>query len=210
MPVKKCTLHGKKHSTAITLRRTALILSSILPLIPIVSANIAAAATENRAKEIATDTTDINPIHASASIPTATPSTISAITSPTTPPTIPATTPEMPSTTTTVTTDPETGTITTTITTTTSTSTSTSTSTANTGDIVRIPIGQQSEQLNQLARPQRGMKQQQVIDTFGPPLTQSVATGTPPISQWSYRDFTVYFESEYVIHSVLKHTHKTE
>ena len=120
-------------------------------------------------------------------------------------------------TTTVTTTNLDTGTttkVTTTVTTAVATSVTATTAPAaaasTTGNTIQIPIGQQSEQLSQLARPQRGMTERQVIDTFGEPLKQSIPTGTPPISQWAYANFIVYFESKYVIHSVLKHKKRAE
>lgn len=70
---------------------------------------------------------------------------------------------------------------------------------------IKVPVGQQSTEYENLARPQRGMSKTAVLATFGEPLSQSQARGTPPISHWKYQAFTVYFESDYVIHSVLTH-----
>jgi len=51
--------------------------------------------------------------------------------------------------------------------------------------------------------PGRGMTMEMVQKRFGEALTKEPAVGTPPISRWIYKDFTVYFESEYVIHAVV-------
>jgi len=51
--------------------------------------------------------------------------------------------------------------------------------------------------------PGRGMTMEMVQNRFGEALTKEPAVGTPPISKWIYKDFTVYFESEYVIHAVV-------
>ena len=49
--------------------------------------------------------------------------------------------------------------------------------------------------------PQRGEVMASVESRLGPPIEKFSAVGTPPIVRWVYKDFTVYFESNYVIHS---------
>jgi len=51
--------------------------------------------------------------------------------------------------------------------------------------------------------PGRGMTMENVQNRFGEALSKEAAVGTPPISKWVYKSFTVYFESEFVIHSVV-------
>ncbi len=51
--------------------------------------------------------------------------------------------------------------------------------------------------------PWRGLSKKSVREQYGPPINMHTATGTPPISRWDYKQFTVYFESETVIHSVM-------
>jgi hypothetical protein len=46
----------------------------------------------------------------------------------------------------------------------------------------------------------------QVVVKFGEPLSKKSAVGQPPIIKWKYEKFTVYFESQWVINSVI---HKT-
>lgn len=53
--------------------------------------------------------------------------------------------------------------------------------------------------------PGRGMTMELVQKRFGEALSKEPAVGTPPISKWSYQNFSVYFESEYVIHAVVNH-----
>ena len=53
--------------------------------------------------------------------------------------------------------------------------------------------------------PGRGMTMEMVQNKFGEALGKEPAVGTPPISKWSYKNFSVYFESEYVIHAVVNH-----
>ncbi len=50
--------------------------------------------------------------------------------------------------------------------------------------------------------PVRGMSMQEVIQQQGEPETRKGAVGSPPISRWIYKDFSVYFEDGTVIHSV--------
>jgi hypothetical protein len=51
--------------------------------------------------------------------------------------------------------------------------------------------------------PARGMTMDQVATKFGAPVTKVPAVGKPPISRWEYPGFIVYFEANYVIHSVV-------
>lgn len=51
-------------------------------------------------------------------------------------------------------------------------------------------------------RPRRGLSMPQVEERFGPPLEKLAPVGDPPITRWNYDKFTVYFEHQYVIHSV--------
>ncbi len=53
--------------------------------------------------------------------------------------------------------------------------------------------------------PGRGMTMEMVQNRFGEAITKVPAVGSPPISKWIYKDFTVYFESEYVIHAVVNY-----
>jgi hypothetical protein len=54
-----------------------------------------------------------------------------------------------------------------------------------------------------VATPNRGMTMTQVAAKFGAPVTKLAAVGKPPISRWEYPGFVVYFESNYVIDSVI-------
>ncbi len=51
--------------------------------------------------------------------------------------------------------------------------------------------------------PVRGMTQASVKKLFGNPESTTTPVGTPPISSWNYPLFSVFFENEYVIHSVI-------
>ncbi len=50
--------------------------------------------------------------------------------------------------------------------------------------------------------PVRGMSMAEVEKHFGTPIKKSAAVGQPPISQWHYDGFVVYFEYKRVIHAL--------
>ena len=79
--------------------------------------------------------------------------------------------------------------------------------TANTviAEEIQVPLGQQGDQANTIERPSPGMTKDQVQARFGEPSSFRDAVGEPPISSWGYTGFTVYFEYDRVIHSVLAH-----
>lgn len=51
-------------------------------------------------------------------------------------------------------------------------------------------------------RPERGWSMNMVRRQFGKPVRRLGPVGQPPISQWVYPDFVVYFERQYTIHAV--------
>lgn len=53
--------------------------------------------------------------------------------------------------------------------------------------------------------PARGSSMTSVSHSFGEPQHRAGPVGIPPISQWDYGNFIVYFEHDRVIHSVVKH-----
>jgi len=55
-----------------------------------------------------------------------------------------------------------------------------------------------------IARPSRGQSMQRVRELFGEPTSIYPWVGDPPITRWAYEKFTVYFEEQYVINSVIK------
>lgn len=75
-------------------------------------------------------------------------------------------------------------------------------------EIIRVPIAQQGSDIDHIARPSKGESKAGVLQQFGEPLQRIAARGEPPISSWKYSEFTVYFEYEHVIHSVLIHRPK--
>ena len=74
---------------------------------------------------------------------------------------------------------------------------------------IRIPIGEQAKNQSPIDMPSKGMSKERVKTLFGEPLEDIPAKGQPPISRWKYQDFTVYFDSNAVIHCVRNFQPKT-
>lgn len=68
---------------------------------------------------------------------------------------------------------------------------------------VRVPIGEQSDAIS-VDKPTRGLSAYQVESKYGVPNSRYGPVGEPAILFWEYDQFTVYFEGDYVIHSVAK------
>jgi len=62
-----------------------------------------------------------------------------------------------------------------------------------------------AEQKSDVNRPQRMDSMDMVEQTFGAPEKKHAPVGTPPISSWEYPQFTVYYEFDKVITTVLSH-----
>ena len=77
-------------------------------------------------------------------------------------------------------------------------------------DILEISVSKQSPELQSVSRPHTGMTKSSVEQIFGSPQATGGPIGEPPISNWSYPQFTVYFESDTVLHSVLRATPKAD
>ncbi len=58
--------------------------------------------------------------------------------------------------------------------------------------------------------PGKSQTMDQVRSQFGDPISESSPVGEPPITQWEYADFIVYFEYSHVITSVVKKSKPTE
>lgn len=69
-----------------------------------------------------------------------------------------------------------------------------------------LPVGQQGADNASLDRPRNGTSKDTVLQQFGEPMAQHGPVGEPPISSWEYPAYTVYFEHDKVLHSVLKPT----
>ena len=50
--------------------------------------------------------------------------------------------------------------------------------------------------------PKRGTNMEQVLANFGEPVRRIEPVGEPPITEWDYGDFRVYFEYRTVLHAV--------
>lgn len=61
-----------------------------------------------------------------------------------------------------------------------------------------------------MSLPAKSQTMSQVQTQFGEPLSQSAPVGSPPITQWAYPDFVVYFEHSHVITTVIKKSSETE
>jgi hypothetical protein len=68
-----------------------------------------------------------------------------------------------------------------------------------------LPIASQGDYLGDIKHPSRGQKKSSIIRQYGEPITKGSPVGSPPISHWDYPDFSVYFEHDTVIRTVLKH-----
>ncbi len=55
-------------------------------------------------------------------------------------------------------------------------------------------------------RPNRGSTMTAVQGRFGEPTERHATVGNPPITRWDYPQFSVYFENDRVLHSVLVRT----
>ena len=73
-----------------------------------------------------------------------------------------------------------------------------------TAETITLPIGEQTKQ-SAMELPVRSMNKQDVLRDFGDPQEITDAVGEPPISQWVYGDYVVYFEGNWVLYSVVKH-----
>ena len=52
-------------------------------------------------------------------------------------------------------------------------------------------------------RPARGSTMASVTRHFGEPTNRHATVGKPPITRWDYPQFSVYFENDRVLHSVI-------
>ena len=52
-------------------------------------------------------------------------------------------------------------------------------------------------------RPNRGSSMATVQGRYGEPSNRHATVGAPPITRWDYPQFSVYFENDRVLHTVL-------
>jgi len=71
-------------------------------------------------------------------------------------------------------------------------------------ETIVIPVASQGSEKSNIERPRKGTSQSEVLRRFGEPLGVSGPVGDPPIDRWNYQNFSVYFEGDRVLHSVLK------
>ncbi len=64
-------------------------------------------------------------------------------------------------------------------------------------------VGEDPAGTASMPRPHRGMTMDAVRREFGDPVTEHPPVGDPPITRWDYGPFSVFFEHQYVIHSVM-------
>lgn len=74
-------------------------------------------------------------------------------------------------------------------------------------ETVAVPEPEEEKENFSVTLPGRGMSMEAVEERFGDPEERHNRVGTPPITRWVYKSFTVYFEDTYVIHAVF-HTPK--
>lgn len=72
--------------------------------------------------------------------------------------------------------------------------------TAALADVLLIEEVRQSERMD---LPENGMNKDQVRARFGEPVTSHAAVGDPPISRWDYDGWSVYFEYDLTLFTVL-------
>jgi len=53
-----------------------------------------------------------------------------------------------------------------------------------------------------IVMPARGMSMDSVLEQFGEPARRIEAIGQPPITEWDYGDYRVFFEYQTVLHSL--------
>ena len=67
-------------------------------------------------------------------------------------------------------------------------------------DTLSIPGHGESGQIQIL--PKRGISMEAVLEEFGEPDQRYGPIGEPPISEWVYGSFRVYFEDQTVLHTI--------
>jgi hypothetical protein len=75
-------------------------------------------------------------------------------------------------------------------------------------DELKMTTAPQSSTQSSADHPARGMSMEKVEATFGAPTSRVAPVGganvhQPPITRWEYPGFTVFFENNIVVHSVI-------
>ncbi|MBK8972975.1 MAG: hypothetical protein IPM37_17150 [Hahellaceae bacterium] len=68
----------------------------------------------------------------------------------------------------------------------------------------KIGISYQGEPTRHVDLPRKGETMANVERRFGSPQGRKEPVGQPPITVWEFPEYTVYFEHNHVIHTVLK------
>lgn len=74
-------------------------------------------------------------------------------------------------------------------------------STSLLADVLPMPIANNLSESADV--PKLGIDMQKVEEQYGEPTQRIDAVGEPPITRWVYPSFTVFFEHDKVLHSVI-------
>ena len=69
-------------------------------------------------------------------------------------------------------------------------------------DVLKLP-GAAPQVITLADSPARGMTKDQVESRFGAPRSKIGPVGIPAIYRWDYADYSVFFENNFVLHSVV-------
>ena len=69
-------------------------------------------------------------------------------------------------------------------------------------DVLKMPGGE-PQVITKSTVPARGMTQNEVLQRYGEPSSRKAAVGQPPISRWNYPGYSVFFEYNIVLHTVI-------
>lgn len=71
-------------------------------------------------------------------------------------------------------------------------------------DEVTMPAAAEPAASVPVSTPDRGITMNKVEAEYGSPSERHAAIGSPPITRWDYPGFSVFFERDHVIHSVVR------
>jgi hypothetical protein len=71
------------------------------------------------------------------------------------------------------------------------------------GALADLLLIQQVRQAGAMDVPDNGLNMSEVEAAYGTPETKGGAVGTPPITRWTYERWSVYFEYDRVLYTVL-------
>ena len=72
------------------------------------------------------------------------------------------------------------------------------------GDELKVQVSKQGMEYQDMERPRSGITMERVEQRFGAPQNIQGPVGEPPITTWNYPQYSVYFEHDRVIHTVLR------